>query len=88
MENYRPHWSGIVKPHDLNDVYDSAFNRLDDHERTELEASLARLLDIRNLGDRGANEVLAKLGLYLNGQTGEFTRLTIEGQKALRRDSQ
>lgn len=87
MTDYKPQWSGIVKPHDFNEVYEGGLMRLSEKDRMEIEMAQNRLLEIKNLGERGASEVLAKLGMFLNGQTKEFIRLTIEGQKALKGDS-
>lgn len=77
MTDYKPRWAGIVKPHEHNDIYQRAKERLSDDDAQEINLSVGTLTTIQNLGESSAREALAKLGLFLNGQTQDFTRLMI-----------
>jgi len=77
MTDYSPQWAGLVKPHQHNDIYQRAKEKLSDDDAEEINLMVGALTTIKNLGDAGAHEALAKLGLFLNGQTQDFTRLMI-----------
>jgi hypothetical protein len=77
MTDYSPQWAGLVKPHEHNDIYQRAKERLFEGDKQEINLAVGALTTIKNLGDAGAHEALAKLGLFLSGQTQDFTRLMI-----------
>lgn len=71
---YKPTWGAPA--HVLNEVHENAVKRLGGEDAKNLDLSIDKLTGIRNMGDKGALEVLARLGLFLNNELDEFNKLS------------
>lgn len=48
-----------------NDVWRNAYDKLSEEDKSNMDRSLQQLMLIRNLGETGAKELLARLGMHL-----------------------